>query len=214
VRDRVLRRVVEPGPRPRWLPSAPRGLVAIDRADRRRRAYRRALPSVLEEIARSLRSGASVPGALAEVAGSSDDPVRAELRRVVERLDGGEDLASALRWWRGHAADASVALPAAALALASESGGSRAWAVDQVAATFRERRALEDELRAQASQAHLSAVVLVVAPLVFAVLGAAVDPTVLAFLVLTPAGWACLLAGLLLDAAGAWWMARLTRSPW
>lgn len=212
MRDRVLRRIEPPHVGSRWRRGAT-GL-AFDRADRRRRAYRRSLPAVLEEVARSLRSGASVPVALAEAAGSSDDPVRVELREVVDRLAGGDDLGAALRWWRDHAADGSVALPAAALALASEAGGSRAWAVDQVAATFRERRALEDELRAQASQAHLSAVVLVAAPLAFAVLGAAVDPTVLAFLVLTPFGWACLVSGLALDAAGAWWMARITRSPW
>jgi tight adherence protein B len=190
------------------------GLCDVVLPGRRRRRYRDALPTVLEEVARSLRSGVSIPQALAEAATAGDDPVRAELREVLDRMAAGEDLVRALDWWRVRAGDPSVGLPVAALTLAVQGGGSRAWAVDQVAATLRERLALQAELRAQSSQATLSAAVLILSPFVFAIVTAFVDPRVVVFLVSTPVGWGCLVGGSLLDLAGAWWMSRIVRSPW
>ena len=69
------------------------------------------------------------------------------------------------------------------------------------------------EVRALASQARASAVVIVVAPAVFAVVAALADPEVLHFLVGTPAGLACLVGGAGLDAAGGAWMRAITRGP-
>lgn len=188
-----------------WTPPVP---------GRRRsaRSTRAALPEVLEEVARSLRSGSSVLQALAEAAQGGDDSTRHQLRAVVARVQSGEDLSRALDRWREDASDPAVALPVAALALAGDGGGSPAWAVDQVAATLRERLARHDELRAQSSQATLSASVLVVSPVVFAAVTAAVDPRMVAFLLGTPAGWACIATGLAFDAGGAWWMRRILRS--
>ena len=77
-------------------------------------------------------------------------------------------------------------------------------------ATLRERDALAREVRALASQARTSAVVLVAAPLMFALVVGVVDDQVGRFLV-SPAGLVCVVVGLGLDAAGAVWMDRLTR---
>jgi tight adherence protein B len=218
-RRRARRRVA-----PRWI-VAPSPIVTTGRDllvgrhlphhdpfGRAARRHRRALPAVLEEIARALRSGASLPVGLAEVCRTPTDPVRRSLVPVVARMEAGEPATRALAWWRDRRDDPSVGLAVAALVLAGEGGGSRAWAVDQVAATLRDRLGLEDELRAQATQAQLSAVVLVVAPLVFAGLAAVVDPRVVLFLVSDAVGRICLVAGLVLDAAGAWWMTRITGS--
>jgi Flp pilus assembly protein TadB len=53
-------------------------------------------------------------------------------------------------------------------------------------------------------------VVIVVAPVVFAVVAALADPAVLQFLVASPAGIACLAGGIALDATGAVWMRQVT----
>jgi tight adherence protein B len=195
--------------RRRWLD---RWAVITTRWQRRRRPDDdlRDLASALEDLARSLRGGASLAQALAEVAVSGDDPVRRELRRVDARVDAGAPLSEALADWRASSHRPGVALAVGALDVASRAGGSRAQAVDQVAATLRERLALADELRAQSSQARLSALVLVVCPAVFAALAASVDPRVVAFLVTHPFGWGCLAIGLALEVVGGWWMARIT----
>ena len=81
--------------------------------------------------------------------------------------------------------------------------------LDGVAASLRERVALEREVSALSSQSRASAVVLVVAPVVFAAAAAVVDDRILNVLVGRPIGWACMGLGLGLDALGAFWMARL-----
>ncbi len=98
---------------------------------------------------------------------------------------------------------------AAALVLAADAGGAVAVVLDGVGETVRDRIAVEREVGALSSQARASAALLVVAPVVFSVLAATADRRVASVLVASPVGWACVAGGLLLDALGAWWMARL-----
>jgi len=102
---------------------------------------------------------------------------------------------------------------AAALSLASETGGTAARAVDGVAATLRERIEVADEVRALGAQARLSAVVIAVAPIGFGLVAAATDPRTLSFLVSTPVGFACLVAGITLDLLAYAWMRRIVGTP-
>jgi tight adherence protein B len=98
------------------------------------------------------------------------------------------------------------------LTVALEAGGAPARAVDGVASTLRERAEVDREMRALATQARASAVVITVAPLAFATLGVVGDERTAHFLLRTPAGLGCLAAGVALDAVGAWWMARIAAS--
>ena len=100
----------------------------------------------------------------------------------------------------------------AALALGAVSGGPHARAVDGLAGTLRERSRLEGEVGVLAAQARASALVITVAPLAFALLAAATDPSAADFLVRSPAGLACLAGGLALDGAAAAWMAQIVRA--
>ena len=69
---------------------------------------------------------------------------------------------------------------------------------------------LAGEVRVQTAQARASAVALAVLPLGFTGLLALTDPGVPRFLVGSELGWACLAFGLALEAAGGWWMHRIT----
>lgn len=113
--------------------------------------------------------------------------------------------------WAARTPAPGVRLLVAAASLGHEAGGAQARALDQVAATLRERLALQRETRALASQARASAALMVVAPVGFAAFTAATDAEVLGFLVGTPVGLVCLAVAVVLDALGALWMARLTQ---
>jgi len=184
-------------------------LVLRSRAGRRGRRVVQELPALLEAVARSLRSGATLRTALLDAA-RAPTPSGEELARVLAPLAAGVSLAEALTAWPDRRPSPSVRLAVGALLLADSVGGSPARAVDGVAATLRDRLEVETEARALASQARTSALVVAVAPLAFAVLGAAGDDRTAHFLLGTRAGILCLASGLALDAAGAWWMARLT----
>lgn len=132
-------------------------------------------------------------------------------RRLVRRVRAGASLAAALDLWAAEDDDHSVGVLRDALAISTTTGGSHIRAVDAVIAAVRERSALQREVRALASQARASAVMLVVMPVGFAVTVAVLDPRVRAFSLGSPGGLGCIAVGLALDVAGAWIMARMIR---
>lgn len=167
------------------------------------------LPEGLERIAAALRSGVSLPQAVAAAGRSTPDPLGRELAGLAGSADHGQPMGRVLDRWVADHGDASTRLAATALVLATRVGAAPARAIDGVAATLRERHELTAERRALATQARVSATVLSVAPLAFALLLGATDPAAGRFLLHSPGGWACMAAGLGLDAVGAVWMMRL-----
>jgi tight adherence protein B len=173
-----------------------------------RRADRR-LADLLEHASRSLRAGVDLVRALDAAAEEVGGVHGRAVAAVVARVEGGAPLPSALApWGRAHPRP-PVALAVGALEVAALAGGASARALDGVAATLRARTAVAEEARALASQAAASAAVLVALPLVVTVLGSVADPAVAGDLLGTPVGLACVLAALVLDAVGGWWMHRI-----
>ena len=175
----------------------------------------RQLPLALESIARSLRSGASVRQAVGEAAGAAGGcrSLQVELATVAAQAGHGSSLADALEALAERRPRPGVRLAVAALCLGIDTGGAQARAVDGVAATMRERLAVEAEVRALSSQARVSALVIGLAPLAFGAFAAATDPRTSEFLLRTPAGLSFVTIGLLLDGVGWLWMQRLCRVP-
>jgi tight adherence protein B len=186
--------------------------IALATASGRQEARLEAeLPGLLAAVARSLRSGASIPAALRE-ASALDTVAATDLAEVVAEADSGLPLADALGRWAVRRPRPGIRLVVGTLSVALTSGGMPARAVDGAAATLRERSEVDREVRALATQARLSAVVVTVAPLVFAALGVLGDGRTATFLLRTPTGLACLTVGVALDAFGGWWMARIAGS--
>ena len=217
----ALRAAVRASPRPRSqiapleidhpLPSL---RLALGRLGYRTRkvSIEQELPVFLEAIARGLRSGVSaevaIDGARAVLVG----PLRAEAEAIARALEFGAPLEQALRGWIVSDPGSGTALSAAALTLGAATGGSRARAVDSVAATLRERLALEAEVMSLSTQARASAVVMAATPVLFMGLSSVADAGTVGFLFGTRFGLSCLGLGVALEAAGAVWMVKLTRS--
>lgn len=174
--------------------------------ERHQRRADRDLPTLLDQVTRQLRSGASLPAAVRVAASGQRDPSTA---RMADDLAVGTPLVDAVEAWHAACPTAARGLAAAALGLAVEAGGAVAVVLDGVTDTLRDRVALEREVAALSSQSRASAGVLVAAPIGFAALAATVDGRVATALLGTPVGWACLAGGAVLDGLGALWMARL-----
>ncbi len=177
---------------------------------RRRRA--RSLPALLEQVARGLRSGSSLRQALEQSIERADATLVPELRIVCDKVSRGGALESALQDWSARHASEGLRLAVAALSLGIDAGGAHGRALDGVAATLRDRLAVDRELAALSSQARASAAVMASAPILFAAFAAAADPRTAHFLGGTAIGLACLATGLILDGIAAWWMLQLTGS--
>lgn len=200
------RLISPPGSRPspddlrRWLS------ITIRRR-RAARARQAALPLVLELTARELRSGATVVTALRRVAATHND--QPELSEVVDRIDRGDRVLTAIDRWVDAFHPADGALVSGVFHLGIETGSGVAGALDRAAAGIRARAELADEVRALTAQSRASAQMVALAPVGFAVVLSAAQPAALAFLVTSPEGALCLTVGLVLDAVGFRWMGRL-----
>ncbi len=220
--------VVVAGPPVAVLVATAAGVPVLVLRSRRGRADRsidRELPAALESIARSLRSGASMRQAIGEAAGGGGATAPAapgrtrrrrgrlptELALVADQAGHGVGLVDALESFAARRPSPGVRLAVAALCLGVDTGGAQARAVDGVAATMRERLAVEAEVRALSSQARMSALVIGLAPLGFGAFAAATDPRTSEFLLHTPMGLVLVCVGLGLDAVGWLWMQRLCR---
>jgi tight adherence protein B len=193
------------------LAAPPLARPAITRRVRDRRDAQ--LPDLLDRVGAALRSGGSLPGALVAAARAAQPPLDRDLAAVAAEIEHGSPTAAALqRWAVQPSSSPDVRLTATALALGATAGGAVARSVDQVAATLRERRQLRAEVRALATQARSSTVVLVLAPPAFTLLLSTVEPSAVRFLLASPPGLACLAIGSALDLLGAAWMARILRS--
>ena len=170
------------------------------------------LPALLESLAGSVRSGASLPVAVREAATSARGPLATDLATLVEAVDDGMPLAGALGAWADARRSSRVRLTVAALTLALSCGGAEARTLDGVAATLRDRAAVERELVALSAQARSSAAVLIAAPAAFVLCTGVGDPSVASFFLHTPVGFACLIGGIVLDAAGGTWMWLLAKA--
>lgn len=188
--------------------------VALAVRRRRRRVRRQAqhhdLAALIDVVLFQLAAGTSLASALGSAA-VQPSPLADDLHRVAVRIRHGLGVQAAVDDWAATSGSDGVRLLADAVAIAGVSGGSQQAALLGVQATLRERDALAREVRALASQARTSGVVLVLTPIGFAAVVALVDPRVASFYG-TPAGWGCVTLGLVLDAAGARWMDRLARA--
>jgi tight adherence protein B len=167
---------------------------------------------VVEAVAVEVGADRSVVDALAAVGPRAARPLAVELAAVVDEVRRGAATTVALDRWAATSSADGAALVAAAVGLVGRAGGDGVPALRGAAATLRGRRAVERQIRALSAQARASAAVLAAAPLAFAALGVTLDGPTARFLLASPAGWACLATGGLLDAGGWWWMRRITRS--
>jgi len=184
--------------------------VALVRA-RARRQFHAALPGFVEQTAARLRAGHSVVTALDD-AGAGPGPVAADARRCTRRLALGASLPDALATWASERSTDDARAVAGALVVAVETGAGAAPALDGLARSLRDQAGARADAAAWTAQARLSAVVVGLAPVGFVAFSAVVDPRSVTVLVATGFGRACLLAGLVLDALGGWWMHRIVRS--
>jgi len=183
---------------------------------RREERLRAALPDLLDDVARDLRAGGTVVGAIERLA-RLDSTLGVEAEAIRRRLALGLGIEESLASWaRSHEhslAERAVRSSAAALHIAVVSGGRGAPSLQGLAVAMRDDARMANEARAQAAQGRLSALLLGMLPLGSLGFSALFDAESTTVLVGTPLGRACLAAGLAFEVAGLVWMRRVVRVP-
>ena len=191
--------------RARWrldLPGRVGRGVQGRRGERRRRTR---LPLTLEVIARELRAGVTLDSALRRAARVDETG----LAEAVARVEQGEKTIDAVDRWLAEVSPDDAALVGGVFHLGLRTGVATADALERAAISVRARHEILDEIDALTAQSRTSAVLVAAAPFGFLLLVGSVDGASVAFLVMDPRGWFCLLGGVTLDVVGFWWMRRL-----
>lgn len=196
--------------RRRLRPVGPARWAGSRRRARDERRVEQQWPAVSESLARSLRSGRTLPDALAAAGGSAPPPLSQRMAPVLQRLAVGMPMSEAVHPWRLPGAGPEAAAMAVLLCLGAELGAGTSPAFEAMAAAQRDRLDVAAEVRSLTAQAQSSARLLTALPLLAALGLGLVQPATLTFLLGQPAGWACTTLAAALDAAGWWWMRSLT----
>jgi tight adherence protein B len=191
----------------------------VDRRAARAGAERAAaaVAALCSTLAADLRAGRPPHVALADAVEAARWPGSAEFdgaaRVLLSAARFGGDVPQALRTAAGRREGLhGLAAVAACWQVAVDGGAGLAAALDRVAGALRAEADQRDDLRAQLAGPRSTAVLLALLPVFGLVLGSGLGADPSAVLLHTPAGLACLVAGVLLECAGLAWTARIIRT--
>lgn len=203
-RGRPARRLGSAAPEP----SAAQRIRTMWRGSAIAARRRRDVIELCTSLAGELRAGAMPMDALVTVTGSLPGVCDEAAREA--RLGG--DIVRSLRTAAEQPGAAGLSRLAAAWAVTELTGSGLADGCERVATWLRAEEALRREVGAQLAGARASARLLTLLPVVGLALGSGIGGDPVSFLLGTPYGLLCLVAGGALVGAGLWWTERLARS--
>jgi tight adherence protein B len=202
----VMRPPLRPGSA---MPMARRCVSALRRrmlTRRRRTLERAALREALAEVVADVRAGQPPDRALARALAHQDVPI-APKTLATARWSG--DIAGALRDDARASGQPLFLSASACWSVAAAQGAGLADALDRIVAQDRRSEEVRRQLEAHLAAPRATARMLALLPVFGLLLGIAIGGDPLGWLLGTPLGWACLVAGLLLIATGLAWATRI-----
>jgi len=182
-------------------------IAVLHASDRRAQRARSDVARACGILASYVRVGQVPAEALVLVA--TECPVLAEAA-AVQQIGG--NVPDALRSRSSHPGHTGLLDLARAWQVSSSTGAPMAPALEEVASGLAADESLRSVVSAELAAPRSTGKLMAVLPLVGVGLGYLLGGRPLEWLVAGPAGWACLLLGLLLAAAGVLWIERLARA--
>ena len=186
-------------------------LVLLLLQNRKRRRIQELLPDGCFQLARSLRSGLNLPGALRETARYVPAPLSPVLERLGVALSLGETTRGAVRRVADDVQLTEFDLLTEVLATHSESGGNMPALLDRLAASMRDRNQFRGYFRAVTALGRATAVFLALAGPFAILLYLIFQPEMFARFLDAPEGRQILLAAVVPEVIGLTWLFLLLR---
>lgn len=175
------------------------------KAQRRRNKFSSQLGDTLQLLAGSLRAGYGLAQALDSVARNADQPTAGEFGRLVMELRVGRPVPDALTSMADRVDSADFRWVVDAIAINREVGGDLTELLDRAGRTIRERERVRRQIKSLSAEGRLSAVILVVIPILLFLYMRVVNPSYIGELTGSAAGLVVLgFAGGLLGLGGLW----------
>jgi tight adherence protein B len=187
---------------------APYGVVSW-RRNKRIKAFNSVLAETIDMLARALRAGHSVLGAIEMVADSAQQPAASEFSEVFKQMTLGLPIRDALMQLLERVPSADLRVLVTAIMVQKDTGGNLVEILDRTVFVIRERLRIEGEIQTQTAQGRLTGWILSALPLIMLALLNLVNPGYSRPLIDDPLGrkLSYFSAGMLL--AGAWTIRRI-----
>ena len=178
---------------------------------RRRRAQRfdAQLPDLLQALAGALRAGAGVQPALRQLVSQSAPPLSQEFGLLLREQRLGLSFQEALQQLRTRMPTESCGLVVSALDIAARTGGSLADTLESIAGTLRARQHWLGRVEALTAQGRMQSRIMAGLPVMLALVLMRLEPEAMGLLWRTWYGWIVLMAILVLEAVGLYWIRRV-----
>ncbi len=190
------------------LAVIPTGILMAKRAAVRIKFINQ-LPDAIDLMISVLRSGHSIPQAVKTVSDELPNPVGAEFNEVMQRMNLGQPLASALTYSCEKYNSVELDLFRRAVSIQIEVGGSLAELLDKTNSTLRQRLKLVRHVKVLTTQSKMTAVVVGLLPIIMALGLQFLSPTYLTPLFETKFGNILLVVALILQVIGIALMRKL-----
>ncbi|MGA3224689.1 MAG: type II secretion system F family protein [Acidobacteriaceae bacterium] len=157
------------------LSLLPFGILSLKRT-RRVNAFDAALPECIDMLARALRAGHSVVGALEMLASNAQEPAAFEFGEVFKQLNLGLPMRNALLQLLDRVPSPDLRVLVTAIMVQKDTGGNLVEILDRTVFVIRERLRIQGEIRVETAQGRLTGWILTALPVVMMVLLNLVNP--------------------------------------
>lgn len=172
---------------------------------RRRKAFNNQLGDMLNMVANALRAGFSFLQAFELVAKEMDDPVKAEVNKVVRDIGVGISIEKALEGMNKRICSPEFELVVTAVLIQRQVGGNMAQILDNISNTINERIRMRREVMALTAQGRASGMVLAALPFGAGILLSTINPGYLDPLFASDLGRKAIVGAIIMEILG--WLA-------
>jgi tight adherence protein B len=169
------------------LAFLPYGILSFKRS-KRINAFNAVLAESIDMLARALRAGYSMVGAIDMLAKNAQEPAASEFGEIFKQQNLGLPLRDALLQLLDRVPSLDLRVLVTAILVQKDTGGNLAEILDRTVFVIRERLRIQGEIRVQTSQGRLTGWILSALPIVMLVLLNLVNPGYSSILLHDPLG--------------------------
>jgi tight adherence protein B len=184
------------------LGCLPYGILSFKRS-RRIKAFNAVLAESIDMLARALRAGHSVVGAMEMLAENAQEPAASEFGEIFKQQNLGLPLRDALLQLLDRVPSSDLRVLVTAILVQKDTGGNLAEILDRTVFVIRERLRIQGEIQVQTAQGRLTGWILSALPVVMLVLLNLLNPGYSSILLHDPFGRKLIYFSVGMLAAGA-----------
>ena len=169
------------------LATVPGGYLRYARA-KRYKAFIKEFPTAIDIMVRSVQAGLTLNEGLHTIITEVEPPISDEFQRVVDRMHLGESLGAAITVLQERLPLQEVHFFVSTVGIQQQTGGSLAGTLENLSAVIRDRKDMQERIKALSGEARISALILAALAPVVLIGFAIVNPSYLAPLISTSLG--------------------------